>query len=103
MWRNNNKDFQQLKVTNTLSDLREDGRLKDGFDDAGVDGQDWENHTGEKHQSQFIHVFHPHKHHQGHERQTTRAINTHVIQHGLGLQLFIFCFKDGSAGQYIRL
>lgn len=95
------KNLQQLK--GSLSDLRENRRLKDGFDDTGVDGQDGEHHAGEKHQSQFINIFHPHKHHQRHERQTTRAINTHVIQHGLGLQLFIFCFKDGSAGQYIRL
>lgn len=80
------------------------GRL----DDSRVSGHDGENHTGQKHQSQFVHIpaegrrkdvskhagvckcvcvcvcvggylLYPYKHHQSHQEQAACAINTHIV------------------------
>ncbi len=86
-----------------MCDLRKNWRFKDGFDDPGVDGQDGQHHTGQEDQRELINVLHTDEHHESHERQTARPINTHVIQQSVRLLRLLLRLKDGSAGHHVRL
>lgn len=93
-----------LQPSSTLtSDLRKNRRFKDGFEDAGVDGQDGQHHTRQEHQRELVDVLHTDEHHHSHECETARAVHTHVIQHGLGLQRLLLGLEDGSAGHDVGL
>ncbi len=86
-----------------MCDLRKNWRFKDGFDDPGVDGQDGQHHTGQEDQRELIDVLHTDEHHESHERQTARPINTHVIQQSVRLLRLLLRLKDSSAGNDVRL
>lgn len=83
--------------------LRENRRFKDGFDDASVDSQDGQHHTGQENQSKLVDVLHTDEHHHRHERQAARAVHSHVIQQGLCLLRLLLRLKDGSAGHDVGL
>lgn len=79
-------------------------RVDDGLDDSSIRGHDGENHTGKKHEGQFVHVptgrriirvctcvceyacvraylLHTHKHYQRHQEQAACPIDTHIVGH----------------------
>lgn len=88
-----------------LSDSLKLRWLNHCLDDSCISSQDWENHPGQKHQSQFVHIpaetrgvnvvsvlgflcvtvcvcrylLHTYKHYQCHQDQAACAIDTHVV------------------------
>lgn len=85
--------------------LREHRRIDGGLDDAGVDGQDGEDDTGQENQGQLVDVFDPDEHHRGHGGQQDGPVHAHVVQQrGLRLgSLQALQGKDGRLGDDVNL
>lgn len=78
-------------------------RLKNGFYDSSVDGEDRENDTSQEDQCQFVDVFDSNKDNYRHEYKATCAIDTHVVEQGINFALLLLCYEDGCLRHNVGL
>lgn len=94
--------FRQ-RCKNIPSALREVGRLENGLNGPGVDGDDRDDDTGQEERGQLVDVFHPHKDHHGHEAETDGAVHPHVVEDGTVAPVVVAGVEDGCLGNQVFL